>query len=209
MNQPLQLDVDPATIKGFLHPDEGARLYELGSIAAALGPCLEVGSYCGKSTVYLGSGVRQANGQLFALDHHRGSEEHQRGEGYHDPDLYDEELELMDSLPTFRRTLALAGLESHVIPIVASSQQLGNVWRIPLGMVFIDGGHSFAAAETDLRAWMGHIVPGGYLAIHDIFESEAEGGQAPRHILEQAEASGLFAAREMTRTLGVLKRLPL
>ena len=202
----MNLDINPQDVKGFLHPEEGARLYELGEQAVALGPCLEVGSYCGKSTVYLGSGVRAGGGQLFALDHHRGSEEHQKGEGYHDPELFDAEIEQMDSLPAFRRTLYRAGLESNVIPVVASSGQLGGVWRIPLGMVFIDGGHSFAAAETDLRAWMGHVLPGGYLAIHDIFASEAEGGQAPRTILEHAEASGLFEPRVMTQTLGVLKR---
>jgi len=202
----VKLDLDPNVVKGFLHPDEGARLYALGEQAAALGPCLEVGSYCGKSTLYLGSGVRAGGGQLFALDHHRGSEEHQQGEGYHDPELFDAEIERMDSLPTFRRTLFRAGLERHVISVVASSAQLGSVWRIPLGMVFIDGGHSFAAAETDLRAWMGHVLPGGYLAIHDIFASEAEGGQAPRTILERAEASGLFEPKEMTQTLGVLRR---
>ncbi|MFK7975686.1 MAG: class I SAM-dependent methyltransferase [Halioglobus sp.] len=202
----MQLDINPDDVKGFLHPDEGACLYELGKQAAALGPCLEVGSYCGKSTVYLGSGVRAGGGQLFALDHHRGSEEHQKGEGYHDAELFDVEIERMDSLPTFRRTLFRAGLEGHVIPVVANSAQLGNVWRIPLGMVFIDGGHSFEAAYTDLRAWMGHVLPGGYLAIHDIFASEAEGGQAPRAILEHAEASGLFESRVMTETLGVLRR---
>ena len=202
----MKLDINPDDVKGFLHAEEGARLYELGEQAAALGPCLEVGSYCGKSTVYLGSGVRAGGGQLFALDHHRGSEEHQQGEGYHDAELFDAEIERVDSLPAFRRTLFRAGLENNVIPVIASSGQLGNVWRTPLGMVFIDGGHSFAAAKTDLRAWMGHVLPGGYLAIHDIFASEAEGGQAPRTILEQAEASGLFEPRVMTQTLGVLRR---
>lgn len=202
----MNLSINPDDVKGFLHPDEGTRLYELGKDAAALGPCLEVGSYCGKSTVYLGSGVRAGGGSLFALDHHRGSEEHQKGEGYHDPELYDHEIGRMDSLPAFRRTLFRAGLEQTVIPVVASSGQLGKVWRIPLGLVFIDGGHSFAAAETDLRAWMGHVLPGGYLAIHDIFATEAEGGQAPRTILERAEASGLFEPRVMTHTLGVLRR---
>jgi len=121
-------------------------------------------------------------------------------------ELYDSTLERMDSLPEFRRTLYRANLEDHVIPVVARSAQLGAVWRIPLGMVFIDGGHSLAAAQTDLQAWMGHVLPGGYLAVHDIFASEAEGGQAPRTILEQAQASGLFEPTEMVRTLGILRR---
>ena len=107
----LQLPLDPDTVKGFLHPDEGQCLYQLALESSALGPCLEVGSYCGKSTLYLGTGARDANGLLYALDHHRGSEEHQLGEEYHDPDLYDAQLQKMDSLPTLRRTLALAQLE--------------------------------------------------------------------------------------------------
>lgn len=205
----MNLSIDPNSVKGFLHEAEGAVLYSLGLMASKLGPCLEVGSYCGKSTVYLGSGVREGKGQLFALDHHRGSEEHQLGEEYHDPELFDAEIQRMDSLPAFRRTLFRAGLEANVIPIVATSAQLGAVWQIPLGLVFIDGGHSFAAAETDLRAWVGHILPGGYLAIHDIFASEAQGGQAPRHILELASASGLFEPPELTETLGVLQRKPI
>lgn len=202
----MLLDIDPDSVKGFLHPAEGARLYQLGQEAAALGPCLEVGSYCGKSTVYFGSGVRAGGGQLFSLDHHRGSEEHQRGEQYHDPELFDAKVGRMDSLPEFRRTLHRAGLEQNVIPIVADSAQLGQVWRIGLGAVFIDGGHSFAAAETDLNAWLPHLLPGGYLAVHDLFPSAEQGGQAPRHIFELAQASGLFEPPEQIETLGLLQR---
>ena len=117
----MHLPIDPDSVKGFLHPDEGQCLYQLALEASALGPCLEVGSYCGKSTLYLGTGARDGNGLLYALDHHRGSEEHQLGEEYHDPDLYDAQVQKMDSLPTFRRTLALAQLESAVVPVVASS----------------------------------------------------------------------------------------
>ncbi|MEM7219282.1 MAG: class I SAM-dependent methyltransferase [Pseudomonadota bacterium] len=199
--------MNPDTVKGFLDPREGERLYALGAEAGALGPCLEVGSYCGKSTLYLGSGVREAGGALFAVDHHIGSEEHQPGEGYFDPDLYDRSAGRLDTLPAFRRTLRGAGLDDTVIPIVAQSARLGRLWRIPLALVFIDGGHSFEAAYADLRAWLPHVLPGGYLAIHDLFASEAEGGQAPRTIYEHALSSGLFEACEQTLTLGVLRRV--
>ena len=128
----MQLPLDPDRVKGFLHPDEGECLYRLAYSAAALGPALEVGSYCGKSTLYLGAGVRDGGGLLYALDHHRGSEEHQLGEEYHDAELYDVQLQQMDSLPTFRRTLALAQLESVVVPIVASSAQAGRYWQTRL-----------------------------------------------------------------------------
>lgn len=175
--------------------------------ASRIGPCLEIGSYCGKSTLYLGSGVRDGGGQLFALDHHRGSEEHQLGEEYHDPELYDAELKCMDTMPALRRTLRRANLEDVVIPLVTSSRNAGRFWTTPLSLVFIDGGHAFETAITDYQTWAGHICTGGYLAIHDIFASEELGGQAPHHIYKLAQASGLFEVLPMTKTLGVLRRL--
>ena len=203
----MQLPIDIDSVKGFLHPDEGAALYEYAHQTAAVGPCLELGSYCGKSTVYLGTAARETQGQVYAVDHHRGSEEHQLGEEYHDPDLFDNELQRMDSLPALRHPLARAELEPWVVPIVASSAEAGRQWSIPLGMVFIDGGHSLEAAVTDYRTWSRHICAEGILAIHDIFPNPEDGGQAPFHIYQLALASGLFEEIEMRRTLAILRRL--
>lgn len=202
----MRLALDPSGIKGFLDPAEGERLYELARAAAPLGPCLEIGSYCGKSTIYLGSGVREAGGVLFTLDHHRGSEEHQPGQTYHDPELMDAAQSRFDSLPHLRRTLALAGLEDCVVPMVGSSVQVGRHWRTPLALVFVDGGHSLETAMSDYRTWAPLVVAGGYLAIHDIFPDPADGGQAPFEIYQRALASELFEQCESTRTLGVLRR---
>lgn len=201
----MKLPLDPDSIKGFLHPDEGARLHALA--LAAGGPCLEVGSYCGKSTVYLGSACREQGQVLYAVDHHRGSEEHQPGEEYHDPDLLDSASGRVDSLRAFRDTMARAGLEDTVVALVASSALAARHWHTPLALVFIDGGHSREAALTDYRCWAGHLQAGGILAIHDIFPDPADGGQAPYEIYQRALASGLFARLDSTRTLGVLQRL--
>ncbi len=203
----MHLAIEPDAVKGFLHAEEGARLYDLALQCAAAGPCLEVGSYCGKSTVYLGSACRAQGQLLFAVDHHRGSEEHQPGEEYHDPDLVDGPSGRFDSLREFRRTLMRAELEDTVVPVVAASAMAARHWRTPLALVFIDGGHSREAALTDYRSWAGHLQPGGVLAIHDLFPDPAEGGQAPIEIYRLALASGLFEALPTTRTLGVLKRL--
>lgn len=202
----MNLSIDPESVKGFLDPEEGGRLYDLALMGAALGPCLEIGSYCGKSTVYLGAACRSVGQQLFAVDHHRGSEEHQLGEAYHDVDLYDAESQRMDSLPAFRRTLLRAGLEDTVIPIVADTAMAGRHWHTPLGMVFVDGGHSEEAALADYSTWAPHVMPGGILAIHDIFEDPSEGGQAPYHIYQLGLASGLFEPLDTIRTLGALRR---
>ncbi len=192
--------------KGFLDPDEGRKLYELAKAAGRLGPGLEIGSYCGKSALYLGAGLRESGGVLFSIDHHRGSEEHQPGEEYCDPDLIDPATGRVDTLDFFRQTLAQGGLEQTVIPIVSRSEVVARRWTMPLSLVFIDGGHSLAAARTDYESWAEHIMTGGFLLIHDIFADPAEGGQAPRQVYEMALDSGSFAAAGKVKTLGVLKR---
>lgn len=130
----MHLSIDPESVKGFLAPEEGKRLYELALEAALLGPCLEVGSYCGRSTIYLGSACKKRQQLLYAVDHHRGSEEHQPGEEYHDPELLDSVAGKMDSFRTFRATLVRADLENFVVPLVASSELAGRHWQTPLAM---------------------------------------------------------------------------
>lgn len=205
MSVSLPIDID--SVKGFLASDEGDELYQYALQTSAIGPCLEIGSYCGRSTVYLGSACREKNNTLFALDHHRGSEEHQLGEEYHDADLYDTSIEKMDSFPEFRQTLARAQLNETVVPIVSTSAVAARHWATPLGMVFVDGGHSLEAAMCDYQSWAGHIALGGILAIHDIFPNPEDGGQAPYEIWKLAKASGLFEPLPTVNTLGLLRRI--
>lgn len=200
----LPIDID--TVKGFLDPQEGYALYHHALAAAKLGPILEVGSYCGKSAVYLGAACKQAGEVLYAVDHHRGSEEHQPGEEYHDAELYDSRYEHFDSFPSFRHTISRAGLDDTVVPIVAPSTLVARHWNTPLAMVFIDGGHSMEAALNDYRSWAGHVMRGGLLAIHDVFPNPADGGRPPHEIWLLAQASGLFKALPLVNSLGVLER---
>jgi MMP 1-O-methyltransferase len=203
----IDLPLDINTVKGFLDADEGAALYEHALLAADLGPILEVGSYCGKSSVYLGAACKRKQSVLFAIDHHRGSEEHQLGEEYHDPELYDARFATMDSFPQFRHTLTRANLDDVVVPIVAASALAARYWSTPLGLVFIDGGHSMQAALNDYRSWAGYVVRGGFLVIHDVFPNPADGGRPPYEIWKLAQESGLFEALPLVKSLGVLRRL--
>lgn len=203
----MNLNIDIDLVKGFLDPDEGEALFRCALEAAELGPVLEVGSYCGKSTVYLAAACKAQGVSLYAVDHHRGSEEHQPCEEYHDESLFDEQAGLMDSFREFRQTIRAAELEDTVVPVVSSSKVAAHNWATPLSMVFIDGGHSLEAAMTDYRSWVGHIVKGGLLAIHDIFSDPSEGGQAPYDILKLALASGLFEEIDRVKALGVLQRV--
>ncbi len=202
------LEMLPDRVKGFLDKEEGMRLYEVARDASRTHPCLEIGSYCGKSTIYIGTGCRESGGTLFAVDHHRGSEEQQPGEEYFDPDLLDPDTGGIDTFRLFRKTLREADLDSTVVPIVARSETAARNWATPLGMVFIDGGHSFEAAYTDYVSWAPHLVPGGALVIHDIFPDPADGGQAPYDVYRLALASGLFEEVSRFKTLGILRRVP-
>ncbi len=194
------------SVKGFLDADEGWGLYEYALKASLLGPCLEIGSYCGKSTVYLGSACKKNNSILFSIDHHRGSEEQQPGEEYFDPELVHPQTGRIDTFIEFRKTLEAAGIEDTVVAMVCASKVAARKWATPLSLVFIDGGHSFESAFPDYNAWAGHIIAGGYLLIHDIFPDPAEGGQAPFQVYNLAVASGLFQMIAMIKTLGVLRR---
>lgn len=195
------------SIKGFMDEDEGRYLYETAATASACGPCLEIGSYCGKSTAYLGAGCRRNGGILFSIDHHRGSEEQQPGEEYFDPDLHDADTGGIDTFRLFRKTLSAAGLEDTVVPLVCPSGTAARKWATPLSLVFIDGGHAYDTVYTDYSAWAGHVMPGGYLLFHDIFPDPSQGGQAPYRVYCIAAASGLFREMPMVKSIGVLKRL--
>jgi predicted O-methyltransferase YrrM len=202
----LHQAIEDRQIKGFLARDEAQTLYELALECASMGPCLEIGSYCGKSTVYLGTACRDRDTVLFAVDHHRGSEEHQQGEEYHDPDLFDTTALVVDTFPSLRRTLRLFSLEESVVPVVAPSQVVVKKWATPLGLVFIDGGHSHEQALLDCLSWADKIAPGGRLLIHDIFANPEDGGQGPYLALQAVVARGDFLWEKSVNSLGVLRR---
>ncbi|WP_203231043.1 class I SAM-dependent methyltransferase [Nocardioides caldifontis] len=176
--------------KGFMPDAEGAFLFERGVEAGRSGPLLEVGSYCGKSAVYLGAAARLTGTTVFTVDHHRGSEENQAGWEHHDPTLVDPDLGLMDTLPVFRRTIADAGLEDEVVAVVGRSVTVARHWRTPLALLFIDGGHGEEPAHTDYESWVPWVDRGGVLLIHDVFPDPRDGGRPPYEIYLRALEDG-------------------
>ena len=192
--------------KGFMPEDEGLLLHRIALEQLVHGPALEVGTYCGKSAVYLGAAARQVGGTVFTVDHHRGSEENQAGWEHHDATLVDPDLGLMDTLPFYRRTIARAGLEDVVVAVVGRSTTVAASWRTPLSMLFIDGGHAEIHAQSDYTGWAPWLMMGGRLVIHDVFSDPAEGGQAPYHVYLRALASGDFEEVEALGSMRVLRR---
>jgi predicted O-methyltransferase YrrM len=190
---------------GFMPDDEGLALHDAGRAAAAVGPLLEIGTYCGKSAIYLGAAARVGGTVLYTVDHHRGSEENQAGWEHHDERLVDPRTGRMDTLPFFRRTIEDAGLEDVVIAVIGASPTVAAHWATPLGLVFVDGGHAFDVALADYQGWSRHLAPGGVLVFHDVFDDPAAGGQAPYEVWQRAVADG-FIPVSTTGSLRVLRR---
>lgn len=205
--------MDPALLehalaaKGFMPLDEGDFLYRTAVENLGDGPALEIGTYCGKSAIYLGAAARETGSTVYTLDHHRGSEENQAGWEHHDTSVVDPEFGLMDTLPTFRKTIARAGLEDEVVAVVGRSTTVARHWRTPLALLFIDGGHSEEPAQADYTGFAPWVQPGGVLVVHDVFERPEDGGQAPFHVWQRAVASGDFEPAGTVGSMRVLRRI--
>ena len=193
--------------RGFMPPAEGRALYRAARDVPVEGALLEIGSYCGKSAIYLGAAARERHTVLFSVDHHRGSEENQPGWEWHEPDLVDAAVGEIDTLPFFRRTIHDAGLEGIVVAIVGDSAKIAPYWSSPLALVFIDGGHGTEPAHRDYDQWSLHVRAGGYLAIHDVFPDPADGGRPPFEIYCRALEGGSFREVSATGSLRVLQRM--
>lgn len=206
MTLPADLLAHARAAKGFMPEDEGLFLHEAARAALPHGPVLEVGTYCGKSAIYLGAAARSTGSTVFTVDHHRGSEENQAGWEHHDASLVDPEIGLMDTLPVFRRTVQRAGLEDQVVAVVGRSTTVSAHWRTPLSLLFIDGGHAEEHAQNDYSGWAPWVEAGGLLVVHDVFPDPADGGQAPWHVVQRALAGGAFSEVETVGSMRVLRR---
>ncbi len=194
-------------ITGFMPADEGRALYDaaVGYLGAGVG--VEIGTYCGKSTLMLGAAAQQSGGVLYTVDHHHGSEEHQAGWEYHDTSLVDSVSGRFDTLPSLRRALDAADLDDHVIAVVGKSFVVARGWRTPLRLLFIDGGHTEEAAQRDFDGWARWVDVGGVLIIHDVFPNPDDGGQAPFHIYQRALATGTFREVSAIGSMRVMERI--
>jgi MMP 1-O-methyltransferase len=194
--------------KGFMPDDEGMALHDAGLAAgrSGLGPLLEIGTYCGKSAVYLGAAARACGTVLFSLDHHHGSEEMQAGWAHHDPEVVDDGTGMMDTLPWARRTISEAGLEDDVVLLVGESVSAARGWQPALSLLFIDGGHGREVAWADYRSWAPKVAVGGTLAIHDVFADPKDGGQVPYDLYCAALGSGEYEQLHALGSLRLLRR---
>ena len=194
-----------ARTKGFLPDDEAAAL-RAAAVAAGPGLWLEIGTYCGRSTVHLGATARDVGAHLVTLDHHRGSEENQPGWEWHDATLVDPHTDRLETLPSLRHTLWDAGLDRTVSVLVATTQQVAGWWLSPLALLFLDGNHTEEVAQHDYAAFARHVLPGAVLAVHDVFPDPADGGRPPWNVVRRALDSGCYTQESVCGSLRVLRR---
>jgi len=195
------------SVIGFMPTDEGKALFDAAVRFLSGGVAVEIGTYCGRSTVLLGAAAAQTGSVLYTVDHHHGSEEHQPGWEFHDSTMVDPVSGRFDTLPVFRRTLDAAGLDDTIVAVVGKSPVVARGWRIPLEFLFIDGGHSEEAAQADFDGWAKWVSVGGALVIHDVFPDPRDGGRPPYHIYCRAVDSGDFTEVSAAGSLRVLERI--
>jgi len=192
--------------KGFMPDNEGEALYRFAHEAKGT-TWLELGAWCGKSALYLGAAAQERNAVLFSLDHHRGSEENQRGWVYFDETLVDPFDGRLNTLPTWQRTIATAQLEDTVIGLIGPAEVIAPHFVQPLDLFFLDGGHGDEVAWRDYRKWTPKLRVGGTFLIHDVFPDPADGGRPPFEIYQHALRSDLYEEIGAEGSLRALVRI--
>ena len=196
------IDSEIDNLKRFMPKHEGIALTKWSEKFSSIGPIMEIGSYCGKSAIYLSKGAILNDQLVYTIDHHFGSEEHQIKEEYFDSEIFDYKNQRVNTLPLLIKNINKIQVK-NIVPIVSNSVDIASKWNAKLGMVFIDGGHSFKAANNDYVSWSTKIKKNGALVIHDIFENPDEGGQAPFEIFQKALKNN-FEVYERVDTLACL-----
>jgi len=157
-------------IDGWLTPGEGRTLFDLARLCKGKGVIVEVGSWKGKSTIWLAHGSKQGpNAPVYAIDPHTGSTQTQEliGQGY--------------TYPEFEANIKKAGIEDIVVPLIMTSEEAVKEFQEPVELVFIDGDHSYEMVKLDFELWFPKLIMGGIMAFHDAFR----GWPGPEQVVKE------------------------
>ena len=156
-------------VDGWVNHPEGRLLYHLARKCTGRGAIVEIGSWKGRSTIWLGHGSRAGRGlKIHAVDPHAGVIE--RGQTAGNGSTFDE----------FQRNLRMAGVEEVVVPHVDYSDAVARSFSEPVELIFIDGLHDYDAVTTDFAAWYPKVIEGGVMAFH-----ETTGRAGPRRLVTE------------------------
>jgi predicted O-methyltransferase YrrM len=149
-------------LEGWFRREEGELLLRTArqAIAGRTAPAIvEVGSYCGKSTIVLAAAARSVNppARVYAIDPHEGEV------GARDT------LEgVRSEAPTFERfraNVAAAGVDDLIHAIRRRSYDVP--WQSPIAFLFVDGLHDYENVSRDFRHFEPCLSEGAYVAFHD------------------------------------------
>lgn len=156
-----------ARVGGWLMDCEGELLFKLARECEGRGAIVEIGSWKGKSTIWLGKGsLAGQKAPVWAIDPHTGSDEHR--EAFGSVWTFDE----------FKKNIAESGLSDVVIPLVKTSEAAARNFEERVELVFIDGAHDYESARRDFDLWAPKVVDGGVVALHD-----TTCGEGPRRVV--------------------------
>jgi len=154
-----------ASIEGWLTDAEGELLFRLAAACPPGLPVVEIGSWRGKSTVWLAAGAHPSAGTfVYAIDPHEQS-------------LEDPTAATLDSL---KKNLSRSGFAHAVVPIVATSHHAATGFDQIPGVLFVDGSHLEDAVRVDLEDWFPRLADEGVIALHDVLNERWSG---PRRAL--------------------------
>jgi predicted O-methyltransferase YrrM len=152
-------------IEGFLHDFEGYALFTLAAIGDGIGEIVEIGSFMGKSTCWLAAGAKKASREkVTAIDHFRGSPEHQAGGPYENRTI----VTMHTTFYMFQENIAKMQLSDYVNPVVATSEEAVSNWNRTVRLLFIDGDHSYNNTKKDYELWSPFVCERGYICFHDV-----------------------------------------
>lgn len=140
---------------------------------------LEIGTWLGKSTVVLGTGIKGHPGaRIYCIDPFDFS-----GDPQSQP-TYEAERDRMNlSLKeTFLRNLDRAGLRDQVEILHGYSHEV--TWDKPIDLLFIDGNHAYEAVKGDYEKFAPFLVRGGILIMDDVF-FDGNGHAGPARIVRE------------------------
>lgn len=188
MTVPREIAAAASAIDGWLSDAQGRALYRAAAATTGRGVIVEIGSWKGRSTVWLAAGARRAGRRVYAIDPHCGSRE--------DPDA--------NTLQEFMANIRRAGVADVVEPLVMTSADAADRIRDDVELLFIDGDHSLEGAERDAQLWLPRLVPGGVLMMHDV---GAAGYIGPRTVFRRRVCwSGAFDRIGRVGSMGVARR---
>lgn len=142
-------------IRGWLSDREGEFLYSLAKQVPRGRVIVEIGSWQGKSTIWLAKGSLAGNkNSVYAVDPHCGDETH----------LSEGEANTED---IFRENIHKAGVDHIVVPLVMKSEEAVRGWRKDIGLLWIDGSHEYEDVKRDFQLWEPYLRHRSFIAFHD------------------------------------------